>query len=153
MVGKWLEAVHEMSPAAERVLAILNPDTTPAKVYLPALEAAATSFKMKPVIALVHTSSELEPAIASFAQGPHGVMIIVPDAFAVTHRENISSLPHIIAYRRSMASAHLPEQAVCWRTRLTCPTIFAARLSTSTESSQERNQPTFRCRRRPSTSW
>ena len=97
MVGKWLEALREMSPAAERVLAILNPDATPAKVYLPALEAAATSFKMKPVIALVHTSSEIEPAIASFAQGLHGVMIIVPDAFAVTHREKYI---HLAAHYR-----------------------------------------------------
>jgi putative ABC transport system substrate-binding protein len=92
MVGKWLEALRKISPAAERVLAILNPDTVPVKFYVPALEAAAASFKMKPVIALVHTSSEIEPAIASFAQGPHDVMIIMPDSFAVTHREKYIQL-------------------------------------------------------------
>src|SRR5262249_55511672 len=87
MVAKWLEALRELSPGAERVLAILNPDTTPSKFYVPALETAAASFRMKPVVVLVHASREIEPAMASFVQEPHGVMIVVPDAFAVTHRE------------------------------------------------------------------
>src|SRR5215471_894494 len=92
MIAKWLEALRELSPGAERVLAILNPDTTPSKFYVPALEAAAASFKMKLVIVLVHASREIEPAMASFVQEPHGVMIVVPDAFAVTHREEYVQL-------------------------------------------------------------
>ena len=37
MIEKWLEALRELSPGAERVLAILNPDTTASKFYIPAL--------------------------------------------------------------------------------------------------------------------
>jgi putative ABC transport system substrate-binding protein len=92
MVAKWLEALRELSPRAERVLAILNPDTTPSKFYVSALEAAAASFRMKPVVVLVHASREIEPAMASFVQEPHGVMIVMPDAFAVAHSQEYVQL-------------------------------------------------------------
>jgi putative ABC transport system substrate-binding protein len=35
MIAKWLEALRELSPDAERVLAILNPDTTPIEILCP----------------------------------------------------------------------------------------------------------------------
>ena len=93
MGGKWVELLREIAPNLVRVAAMFNPDTAPfvRSYYLPPFEAAARSLKMEPMVALVHSDADIETAITSLGRESGG-LVIMPDAFLVSHRASIISL-------------------------------------------------------------
>jgi putative tryptophan/tyrosine transport system substrate-binding protein len=93
MGGKWVELLTEIAPNLSRVAAMFNPDTAPfvRSYYLPPFEAAARSLKVEPVVVLVHSDTEIETAITSLGRESGG-LVIMPDAFLVSHRASIISL-------------------------------------------------------------
>ena len=93
MGGKWVELLREIAPNLSRVVAMFNPETAPfvRSYYLPPFEAAARSLKMEPMVALVHSDADIETAITSLGRESGG-LVIMPDAFLLSHRASIISL-------------------------------------------------------------
>jgi putative ABC transport system substrate-binding protein len=94
MVGKWLSALKEISPAIARVALLVNPDTAPlhGTFYLRAFADAAATLAVASITSFVHSASEIETAIAALGQQPIGGLIVAPDAFTTNNRELIVAL-------------------------------------------------------------
>jgi putative ABC transport system substrate-binding protein len=73
--------------------------------YLGTFRAAAASLAVEPIITPVRDSSELESAIAAQAREADGGIVVMPEAFTLAHRAEITTLaaryrlPAIYAYR------------------------------------------------------
>jgi putative ABC transport system substrate-binding protein len=94
MAGKWLSALKEISPQIARVALLVNPDTAPLKgtFYLRAFEHAAASFDVEPITSFVHSSGEIESAIARLGETSNVGLIVAPEAFTTNNRELIIAL-------------------------------------------------------------
>ena len=106
MAGKWLELLKEIAPRVTRVAFLFNPATAPHfEYYLNPFKAAAASFAVEAIAAPVRDRSELESVIAAQAREPNGGLIVMPDAFMIAHRAEITSLaaryrlPAVYPYR------------------------------------------------------
>ena len=90
--GKWLGLLKEVAPRVGRLGLLFNPNVAPfANYFLRSLEAAASSFAMEAIPTPVHDTSELERAVAAFAE-PNAGLITIPDVFTTVHRDLIISL-------------------------------------------------------------
>jgi ABC-type uncharacterized transport system substrate-binding protein len=90
LMGKWLQLLKEVAPSVTRVAVIFNSDTAPyAPLFNPAIEAAAPSLGMTVTLTPVHDDAGIEEAVAAHAREPGGGLVILPDSFAVTHRDVI----------------------------------------------------------------
>jgi putative ABC transport system substrate-binding protein len=87
--GKWLELLLEIAPGLKRAAIMFNPDTITAPLYVPALETAARSLMVVPIIAPVHSDAEIEAAIIALGREPGGGLILMPDVFTTTQRASI----------------------------------------------------------------
>ena len=93
IAGKWLELLKEIAPRVARVAFLFNPVTAPHfEYYLSPFKAAAASFAVEAIAAPVRDRSELDSVIAAQARAPNGGLIVMPDAFIVTHRAEITLL-------------------------------------------------------------
>jgi putative tryptophan/tyrosine transport system substrate-binding protein len=93
MGGKWVELLKEIAPRTVRVALLFNPATVvPLKIYMPSIQAAASSFAVEVSDAPVHTKDEIEGVIAAQARNPGGGLIVMPDLFTTANRELISAL-------------------------------------------------------------
>ena len=106
--GKWLELLKEVAPRVARVAVLFNPTTaaTFAEYFLNPLKAASASFGVEVVATPVHDTTELESVIARQAREPNGGLIVLPEAFLVGHRAEVTSLaaryslPAVYPYRQ-----------------------------------------------------
>src|SRR6476619_3438911 len=93
IAGKWLELLKEIAPRVARVAFLFNPVTAPHfEYYLNPFKAAAASLAVEAIAAPVRDRSELESVIAAQAREPNGGLIVMADAFMVTHRAEITLL-------------------------------------------------------------
>jgi len=94
MMGKWLELLIEIAPRVKRAAVMFNPDTAPGggSYFLTSFEAAARSFKMEPMIARVHSETEIETVMTSLGREPPGGLVAMPDAYVHIHRALITLL-------------------------------------------------------------
>jgi putative tryptophan/tyrosine transport system substrate-binding protein len=106
MGGKWLELLKEMAPRVSRATFLFNPVAGPHfEYYLGTFKAAATSLTVQPIVTPVRDPSELESAIAAQAREANGGIVVMPEAFTLAHRAEITTLvaryrlPAIYAYR------------------------------------------------------
>jgi ABC-type uncharacterized transport system substrate-binding protein len=91
--AKWMEALKQVTPSLGRVTTIFNPKTAPYyQLYLQAIDKAASSFAVEPIIAEVHDDTEIESAISTVAREPNGGLIVMPDSFNMAHRRAIIAL-------------------------------------------------------------
>ena len=87
MGGKWVELLKEVAPRTVHVRLLFNPETAvPLKVYMPSIEAAASSLAVQVSAAPVHAKDEIEGVIATEARNPGGGLIVMPDAFTAVNR-------------------------------------------------------------------
>jgi len=107
MGSKWLELLKEISPRVNRVAFLFNPAmATYSEIYVKPFNAAAASFAVEAITQPVRDTSGLESVIAAQARAPNGGLIVMPDAFTVSHRVEITSLaaryrlPAIYPYRQ-----------------------------------------------------
>jgi putative ABC transport system substrate-binding protein len=56
---------------------------------MPSFETAARSLKVVPIIAPVHSDAEIETAITALGHEPGGGLVVMSDAFVITHRTPI----------------------------------------------------------------
>src|SRR6266404_9176305 len=91
--GKWVELLKEIAPQVERVVLLFNPAmATYAEYYLHPFKVAAASIGVEAIVAPVHDSSALESVVTTQAREPNSGLIIMPDAFIIGHRAEITSL-------------------------------------------------------------
>ena len=102
--GKWVELLKEIAPRLARVALLFNPPTaTFIEGYLNPFKIAAASLGMEAIIAPVHDMPEVESLVATQAREPNSGPVVIPDAFTVSHRIEITSL-----------AAHYRVPAVYW---------------------------------------
>jgi putative ABC transport system substrate-binding protein len=94
MAAKWLEVLKEIAPQVRRAVLLFNPQTAPyvAEYYQRPFEAAAPSFGVQAMAAVVHQTGEIEAAIVDMAREPGGGLVVPPDNFSYVHRELIFAL-------------------------------------------------------------
>ena len=104
--GKWVELLKEVAPRVARVAFLFNPATaTYAEYYLNSFKAAASSFAVEAIAAPVRDMAEVESIVAAQSRESNSGLIVMPEAFAIAHRIEITSLanryrlPAIYPYR------------------------------------------------------
>jgi len=65
---------------------------TYAEYYLHPFKIAAASLGVEAIVAPVHDSAELESVVATQAREPKSGLIVIPDAFTIGHRAEITLL-------------------------------------------------------------
>jgi putative tryptophan/tyrosine transport system substrate-binding protein len=107
IVGKFLDLLKRIAPDVSRVALMFNPKsaTFAESFYLRPFLAAASSFAIEPVAALVHDTAEIERTMAALGHEPGGGLIVVTDNFTTVNRKLIIALaaqhrvPAIYPYR------------------------------------------------------
>jgi putative tryptophan/tyrosine transport system substrate-binding protein len=107
MTGKWVELLKDIAPEIMRVGFLFNPQTTAGggSYFLRPIDAAASAFKVKAAMALVHDDDEIEAAFAALAREPGAGAVLLPDIFTVAHHLLVITLaeqyrvPTVYGYR------------------------------------------------------
>jgi putative tryptophan/tyrosine transport system substrate-binding protein len=89
--GKWLELLLEIVPGLKRAVVMFNPELVPVSSFMRSFETAARSLKVLPITTPVHNDVEIETAIIALGREPGGGLVVMPDAFTITHRASIIS--------------------------------------------------------------
>src|SRR5262245_17077232 len=90
---KWMGALKQIAPSLKRVTTIFNPKTAPYySLYLDAIEKAASSFAVEPIVVEVYDDADIERAISTLSRNPDGGLIAMPDSFNMVHRRTIIAL-------------------------------------------------------------
>ena len=94
MTGKWLELLKDIAPEITRVGFLFNPQATAGggSYFLRPIDAAASAFKVKATMALVHDDNEIEAAFADLASDSSAGAVLLPDIFTVAHHQRVISL-------------------------------------------------------------
>jgi putative ABC transport system substrate-binding protein len=107
MTGKWVELLKEIAPDITRVAFLFNPQTTAGggSYFLRPIDVAASTLKVKAIMALVHDDDEIEAAFAAVAREPGAGVVLLPDIFTVAHHQQVIALaarygvPTVYSYR------------------------------------------------------
>ena len=90
--GKWLELLKEIAPGTTRAAVIRDPAIAAGVGLWGAVQTAAPSFGIEVSPVNVRDASEIERAIAAFARGPNGGLIVTGSTLASVHRDLIVTL-------------------------------------------------------------
>src|ERR1700722_2364566 len=91
--GKWVQLLKELAPRTARVALLSNQATgAPLQLFMPSIQAAASSIAVEVSPAPVLTTDEIESVIAGQARSPGGGLVVMPAAFSVTNRDLIIAL-------------------------------------------------------------
>jgi putative tryptophan/tyrosine transport system substrate-binding protein len=107
MTGKWVELLKDIAPELTRVAFLFNPQMAAGggSYFLRPIDAAASTLKVKSVMALVHDDDEIEAAFAALAREPGSGAVLLPDIFTVAHYQRVIALaesyrvPTVYSYR------------------------------------------------------
>jgi putative ABC transport system substrate-binding protein len=89
IAGKWADLLKQMEPSIARVVFIFNPETSPqSKLFVSAGEAAATSLGVEVMSVPIHSSSEIEAALARLSREPN-IGLIFPQGLFTSLRANL----------------------------------------------------------------
>jgi len=107
MTGKWVELLKLVAPEITRVGFLFNPQTTAGggSYFLRPIDSAASTYKVKAAMALVHDDDEIEAAFAALAREPGAGAVLLPDIFTVAHHQLVVALaeryrvPTVYSYR------------------------------------------------------
>jgi putative ABC transport system substrate-binding protein len=93
MSGKWLELLKEIAPGVKRVAVIRDPLVPAGSGGFAAIQTVAPSLGVELTPVGVRDAGEIEHAIANFARGPNGGLILVgPTSSVQRHRDLIVAL-------------------------------------------------------------
>jgi putative ABC transport system substrate-binding protein len=91
--GKWVELLKEIAPRVAKVAMVFAPAMAPfASYYLNPFKAAAASLGMEAIVAPVDDMAALERVVATSAHEPNSGLIVMPDAFTISHHADVTSL-------------------------------------------------------------
>src|SRR6476660_8152375 len=87
MTGKWVELLKLIAPGITSVGFLFNPQTTAGggSYFLRPIDSAASTFKVKASMALVHDDGEIETAFAALARETDAGAVLLPDIFTAAH--------------------------------------------------------------------
>jgi putative ABC transport system substrate-binding protein len=92
MSGKWLELLKEISPRVTRAAVLRDPALASGIGQFGAVQIVAPSFGVDLTPIDVHDAGEIERAVAAFASGSNGGLIVTGSALGIVHRELIIAL-------------------------------------------------------------
>jgi putative tryptophan/tyrosine transport system substrate-binding protein len=93
MSGKWLELLKEVAPGVKRVAVIRDPMVPAGSGGFAAIQTVAPSLGVELTAVGVRDAGEIEHALAAFARGSNGGLVLVgPPSSVQRHRELIVSL-------------------------------------------------------------
>jgi putative tryptophan/tyrosine transport system substrate-binding protein len=93
MGGKWMELLKEIAPRTVHAAVLFGLQTAPQnKFFMPSLQAAASSLAVQADAAGVQAKDAIESVIAAQARNPGGGLIVLPDPFNRTNRDQIIAL-------------------------------------------------------------
>ncbi len=154
IAGKWLELLKEIAPRIARVAFLFNPVTAPHfEYYLNPFKAAAASFAVEAIATPVRDRSEFDSVIAAQARAPNGGLIVMVDAFMVTHRAEITLLAARYRLPAVYSARVLTELGGLLSYGMPCPIVFGARRHMSIASCGARSRASFPSRPQLSSSW
>jgi putative ABC transport system substrate-binding protein len=91
--GKWVELLKDIAPRVARASLLFNPPTaTFVESYLNSFRAAAAARGIEALVARVHDIGEVESLLTAQAREPNSGLVVLPDAFTISHRAEIISL-------------------------------------------------------------
>jgi putative ABC transport system substrate-binding protein len=86
LAGKSLELLWEIAPGLKRAAIMFNPDLNILSTFMPSFETAARSLNVVPITAPVRSDIEIDTAIVALGRVPGGGLVVLTNAFVVTHR-------------------------------------------------------------------
>jgi putative ABC transport system substrate-binding protein len=92
MSAKWIEFLKTLSPGITKVALIFNPHTAPYEVILPSIEATVPGFGIQITTRGIADVTALEAALATAERDGGTALIVFPDLFTTTHKEQIIKL-------------------------------------------------------------
>jgi putative ABC transport system substrate-binding protein len=92
MSGKWLELLKEIAPNVTRVAVLRDPAVASGTGQFGAVQIVAPSLGVELSPVDIRDAGEIERAIAAFASGLNGGLIVTGSAAAIVHRELIATL-------------------------------------------------------------
>ena len=91
--GKWLGLLKQAAPKLSRIAVMFNPDTSPqSNFFLRSIGAAASTLGIAVTPMLIRASTDIEPAIATFARQPNGGLILPTDSFMVPRYKLVADM-------------------------------------------------------------
>jgi putative tryptophan/tyrosine transport system substrate-binding protein len=150
--AKWLEILKEIAPNVTRAAVIRDPAIAAGLGMWAAIQSVSPSVAIEVSPINMTDAGEIERAVAAFARGPNGSLIVTGSALTVIHRDHIIAL----AARYKLPAVYYEDffvaagGLIC--TGRTTSTSSVALRAMSIASSRARSRPTCRCRRRPNIS-
>jgi putative tryptophan/tyrosine transport system substrate-binding protein len=90
--GKWLELLKEIVPALTRAAVLRDPTVPSGTGQLGAIQSVAPALGVELRPFGVRDAGEIERAMAEFASGPRGGLIVAASALALVHRDLLVKL-------------------------------------------------------------
>jgi len=89
---KHVEFLHELLPAVNTIALLGNPDNANFQPILPDIRAATAALKQRLEVLTARTENELDAAFTTMAQHRIGALIVAPDPFLISRREQLVEL-------------------------------------------------------------
>jgi ABC-type uncharacterized transport system substrate-binding protein len=89
MSGKWLELLKEIAPGVTRAAVLRDPAVASGIGQFGAVQIVAPALGVQMTPVDVRDAGEIERAVAAFARGSHGGLIVTGSALGIVHRELI----------------------------------------------------------------
>jgi len=91
--GKWVTLLKEMAPRTKQIALLSNPETGPSiQLFLPSIQAAASSLAIQTSLARVGSTEDIERLIGAQASVTGAGLVVTPAAFHTVHRDLIIEL-------------------------------------------------------------
>ena len=90
MSGKWLELLKEIAPGVTRAAVLRDPASASGTGQFGAVQIVAPALGVQVTPVDVRDAGEIERAVATFARGPNGGLIVTGSAGGIVHRELIA---------------------------------------------------------------
>ena len=104
LVSKRLELLRELIPTAALIVVLVNPKNPNAEPDIRDLRTAASALGQQIVIAHASTESDLDAAFASIVQQQAGALLVAPDTFFISRRDQLAALTARYAIPATYAS-------------------------------------------------
>jgi putative ABC transport system substrate-binding protein len=92
LMSKQLGILRELVPAANRFVALVNPNSAFTDAVVKDLQASASALGLPIEILHAGTAREIDAAFANLVQKPGGALLVGPDAFFTNRRAQIVTL-------------------------------------------------------------
>jgi putative tryptophan/tyrosine transport system substrate-binding protein len=92
MSGKWLELLKEIAPGVTRAAVLRDPAVASGIGQFGAVQIVAPALGVQVTPVDVRDAGEIERAVAAFARGSHGGLIVTASASGTVHRDLIATV-------------------------------------------------------------